>query len=88
MPHISSLGHKLLQTEGREGSPKRLHRRSGVSWMHGVPAGLPFSMPGTDEEIDGAMQQAAQSLRHSFIVVSFIAFPYTVDLNIQHRAVV
>jgi hypothetical protein len=29
-----------------------------------MPAGLPCGMPGIGEEIDGAMQQAPQPLRH------------------------
>lgn len=37
--------------------------------MHSSPAGLPLSMPGIDDEIDGAMQHAAQLLRHSCGVV-------------------
>lgn len=32
--------------------------------MQRTPAGFPFSIPGIDEDIEGAMQQAAQSGRH------------------------
>ncbi|MDQ9170108.1 hypothetical protein Q8A64_06735 [Oxalobacteraceae bacterium R-40] len=40
--------------------------------MHGTPAGLPSGMPGIGDEIDGAMQQAAQALRQ-FIAAKFIS---------------
>lgn len=33
--------------------------------MQRIPAGLPWGMPGTGDEIEGAIQQAAQPGRHS-----------------------
>ena len=60
VPHISSEGWSLPQTAGRSGRPNSMHRPSGASWTHGTPAGFPFGMPGMGEEMDGAMQHAAQ----------------------------
>jgi hypothetical protein len=65
LPHISLLGRRLLQTAGRRSLPNILQRLSSVSWVQRIPAGLPRSMPGIGEEIEGAMQQAAQPIRHS-----------------------
>jgi hypothetical protein len=39
-------------------------RFSSVSWTHRTPAGFPFSMPGIGEDIEGAIQHAAQPMRH------------------------
>jgi len=64
-PHISQLGRRLLQTAGRRGLPNIRQRLSCDSWMQRSPAGLPASMPGIDDEMEGAMQQAAQPTRHS-----------------------
>jgi hypothetical protein len=33
--------------------------------MQRSPGGLPLSMPGIADDMDGAMQQAAQPIRHS-----------------------
>jgi len=66
-PHISMLGRRLLQTAGRSGHPKMRQRFSGVSWTQRTPAGLPLLMSGIGDEIDGAMQQAAQPGRHSIV---------------------
>jgi hypothetical protein len=63
-PHISALGRRLRQTAGRSGRPKRRQRLSAVSCAQRTPAGLPLGMPGMEEEIDGAMQQAPQPGRH------------------------
>jgi len=35
-----------------------------VSCAQGMPAGFPWGIPGMDDEMDGAMQQAAQPGRH------------------------
>jgi len=35
--------------------------------MHRTPAGFPPGIPGIGEEIDGAMQQAPQWVRHSMV---------------------
>jgi hypothetical protein len=42
--------------------------------MQGTPAGLPRGMPGIGEEIEGAIQQAAQPIRqlNSVELISFI----------------
>jgi hypothetical protein len=48
------------QTAGRSGLPKMRQALSSSSWLQRTPAGLPPSMPGMAEEIDGAMQQAPQ----------------------------
>jgi len=62
-PHICSEGCRLPQTAGRPTIPKRRQRFSSVSWMQRIPAGLPVGMPGIAEEMEGAMQQAAQPRR-------------------------
>ena len=62
-PHISRVGRKLAHTAGRSGFPNNAHCKSGVSCTQGIPAGLPCGMPGIGEEIEGAMQQAAQPER-------------------------
>jgi oxygen-independent coproporphyrinogen-3 oxidase len=36
---------------------------SGVNWTQRTPAGFPSGIPGTGDEMDGAMQQAAQPMR-------------------------
>ena len=58
-PHISSDGERLVQTAGRSGWPNSRQRMNSSSCTHRSPAGLPLGIPGTDDEIDGAMQQAA-----------------------------
>jgi hypothetical protein len=63
-PHISSDGRKATQTAGRSGRPKSRHRWSSVNCTQRTPAGLPSGIPGIGEEMDGAMQQAAQPTRH------------------------
>lgn len=59
-PHISSVGRSLTHTSGRSDCPNRAQRKSGSSCTHGMPAGFPNGMPGIDELIDGATQQAPQ----------------------------
>jgi hypothetical protein len=76
--HISLSGRKLLQTAGRWSLPKMRQRLSPDSWMQRTPAGLPSSMPGIDDEIEGAMQQAAHPIRHSIqlsISLHWYCFP-------------
>jgi len=43
---------------------------SGRSCTQGIPAGLPCSMPGIGEEIEGAMQHAPQLGRQSMIFLT------------------
>jgi len=62
-PHIASVGRRLTHTAGRSGLPNNAQRRSGNSWIQGIPAGLPPLIPGMGEEIEGAMQHAPQPLR-------------------------
>lgn len=64
-PHICSEGRRLLHTGGRSGRPKILHLSSESSCTQGTPAGFPSGIPGMGDEIEGAVQQAAQRGRHS-----------------------
>jgi hypothetical protein len=64
-PHISLVGRNLLQTSGRRSLPNMRQRLSSESWMQRTPAGLPLSIPGIEDDMEGAMQQAAQPIRHS-----------------------
>jgi hypothetical protein len=59
-PHISAEGCKLPQKAGRSGRTNIAQRSSSVSWTQRTPAGLPSGMPGKDELMESAMQQAAQ----------------------------
>jgi hypothetical protein len=59
------IGRREMHTAGRSGLPKSAQQPSAVSWMHGIPAGLPCGIPGIGELIESAMQHAAQPTRHS-----------------------
>jgi hypothetical protein len=59
-PHISTDACSCPHTAGRSGRPKILQRSCSSSCTQGTPAGLPWGMPGMGEEMDGAVQQAAQ----------------------------
>lgn len=52
---------------GREGSLKTAHLKSAVSCTHLTPASFPSGIPGMGELIEGYMQQAPQSDRHSMV---------------------
>jgi hypothetical protein len=67
-PHISIDGRSCEQTAGRSGRPKMRQRLPSSSWTQRIPAGLPSGMPGIGEEMEGAMQQAAQPMRHSMLL--------------------
>jgi hypothetical protein len=41
---------------------------SAVNCTQRTPAGLPCGMPGMGEDMDGAMQQAAQPARHCSVM--------------------
>ncbi|WP_284603833.1 hypothetical protein [Dickeya dadantii] len=47
-----------------------LHKLFAESWIQGVLAGFPCGMPGIGLEIEGAVQQAPQSGRHSINITS------------------
>lgn len=64
-PHISFDGLNDTQNAGRSGRPKIAQRRSGNNCTHGMPAGLPWGMPGIGDVMLGAMQHAPQPGRHS-----------------------
>jgi hypothetical protein len=55
-------------TAGRSACPKIMQRSWASSWMQGTPAGLPWSMPGMGEEMEGAVQQAAQPGRQVRVI--------------------
>jgi len=74
-PHISRFGRRLLQTAGLRALPNIRQRLSPDSWVQRTPAGLPHSMPGIDEDMDGAMQQAAQPIRHSMWIPIILSRP-------------
>ena len=58
-PHISMEGRSEVHTCGRSAFPKSLQRSASSRCEQGTPAGF------ASEEIDGAMQQAAQCGRQS-----------------------
>ena len=68
-PHISNDGRSRTQTSGRSGWPKSLHRLSSVNCIQRMPAGFPIGMPGMNDEMDGAIQQAPQPARQSMALV-------------------
>jgi hypothetical protein len=47
-----------------------MQRSWASSWMQGTPAGLPWGMPGMGEEMEGAVQQAAQPGRQVKVIRS------------------
>ena len=63
LPHISGPGFNEAQNAGRSGRLNSRQRLASSSCTQRTPAGLPCGMPGIGERIDGAMQQAPQSLR-------------------------
>lgn len=65
LPHISAVAANSEQTVGRVGWPKIWHNPCSESCIQRTPAGLPLGIPGIGEEIEGAMQQAAQPIRQS-----------------------
>jgi hypothetical protein len=67
-PHISLDGWRFPQTFGRSGIPKILQKLSLSNWTQRTPAGFPCGIPGIAEEIDGAMQQAAQPGRQALVL--------------------
>jgi hypothetical protein len=68
-PHISADGLSETQTAGRSAIPNSRQRPPASSWAHLTPAVLPPGIPGIGDEIDGAMQQAAQPILQSMFSV-------------------
>ncbi len=58
-------GRSEAQKAGRSGRPNSRQRRASSNCTQGMPAGLPWGMPGMGEAIEGAMQQAPQPGRQS-----------------------
>jgi hypothetical protein len=69
-PHISTEACSCPHTAGRSGCPKILQRSCSSSCTQGTPAGLPWGIPGMGEEMDGAVQQAAQPGRQVKVIRS------------------
>lgn len=67
LPQTSRSGLKSLQTCGRSGWSYILHSRLHERWMQYSPAAFPSGRPGIGEEIEIAIQQAPQPVRHSII---------------------
>ena len=63
--HILGSGFKFLQTSGLSFFPNNRQRNCLSRWMHGIPASLPFGIPGMKEDIEGAIQQAPHFSRQS-----------------------
>lgn len=62
---MSGDGGRLLHTAGRSGRPNNRQRSDSSSCRHRTLAGLPLGIPGMGDEIEGAMQQAAQPERQT-----------------------
>jgi hypothetical protein len=58
---MSSIAGNDPQTDGLEGSLNRAQRLPSVKWIHLIPAGFPFGIPGIGLDMLMAMQQAPQS---------------------------
>jgi hypothetical protein len=72
LPHISLQGCSEAQTFGRSGELNILQRIFSSRWIQGIPAALPSGIPGMDELMEGAMQQAPQKALHSIAAGSDI----------------
>ena len=64
-PHMSFIGCNEEQTLGLSGIPKREQRLSSVKFIHLIPAGFPFGIPGMGPAIEITMQHAPHPARHS-----------------------
>jgi hypothetical protein len=60
---VSALN--CAQTTGLAGELKIAHLLLSSRWMHFTPDGFPSGIPGSGDDIDGAMQQAPQLSRQS-----------------------
>ena len=65
LPHMAVSGCRLAQNTGRSGRPNKRQRSVSSNCTHGMPAGLPWGIPGMGEVIEGAVQQAPQPVRQS-----------------------
>ncbi len=91
--HMSLVGCKPEHTFGRKDEPKIRHKLSSESCTHLVFIGLPSGIPGIGDEIEGAIQQAPQPLRHSMLDPSTynqmkdnrICLKQNPDLNCGHH---
>jgi len=78
-PHISIEGEKLRQTFGLSGFPNKRHSLRSFNWMHLVPAGLPFGIPGISDDIEIMMQHAAHPERQFiFLTTAFHILKYSI----------
>lgn len=59
-PQISGSALKLPHILGRIGELKIVQEKSGARFTHGTPAGLPCSIPGIADDIEGIIQHAPQ----------------------------
>ena len=62
---MSGCGRSDAQNAGRSGRPNNRQFSSSSNCTQGMPAGLPWGMPGMGDAIEGAMQQAPQPGRQS-----------------------
>lgn len=58
-------GCSVAQKPGRSGLPNRRQPNASSRCTQGMPAGLPWGMPGSGVTMDGAMQHAPQPGRQS-----------------------
>ena len=84
--HISFEGLNFIQISGLFEFPNSWHRLSEVNWIHLTPAGLPFGIPGIEDDIEGAIQHAPQPILHSIIPLPRILFHhYYISFRIKHQ---
>lgn len=62
---MSAAGRNEAQNAGRSGWPNNRQPSASSNCTQGMPAGLPYGMPGMGEAIEGAVQQAPQPGRQS-----------------------
>jgi hypothetical protein len=60
----SSVARKPLQTSGRSGLANSVHLFSASKLAQRIPAFFPWGWLGMADEMDGAIQQAPQPIRH------------------------
>jgi len=67
LPQIQLEAVNFWQTSGKLGCPQMVQWFSLSKFTHLTPAGFPEGIPGRGLEIEGAIQQAPQPIRHSMI---------------------